>query len=572
MNRPLTNIASGSVLAGLILFFSPAIAPSACASTIVIVNNDAAGEGFNDPTPASPVGGNPGTTIGAQRLFIFQHAAAIWGAILPSSVTIQIRAQFNPQFCDATSAVLGSASALAAASDFPGAPLADTWYQIALANKLAGEDLSPTSEDVNATFNSDLDNSTCLGSVGWYYGTDGNDGGDIELLSTVLHEIAHGLGFATFTNSSTGQFLNNRPDAFAHFLLDKSTGEHWDQMNTNNKRKNSAVNTGNLVWDGPLVTAAAPGVLGHEPEVNVSFPPSIAGSYVAASAEFGPAVSDPGVTADVVLVEDAAAPTGDACEAIVNGPALAGRIALIDRGICNFVDKALAAQANGAVGVIVANNVAGDPVPMGGVDPSIVIPSVMISQAHGTTIKNALLSGPVTASLKEHPTRLTGAHPDGQVRMYAPNPVEPGSSVSHWDDLASPDLLMEPFIGASLGDEVDLTHQQLIDIGWLGTVSAVSTESSSPGFAVRNAPNPFHPSTVLSISLPSSGTTRVEVYDVQGRLVKRLWDGWLPSGTHAVTWDGTDGRGRAVGSGVFFSRVESNGHRSSQRMVRLDSN
>jgi hypothetical protein len=49
------------------------------AAIITIVNNDAAGEGFNDPTPVAPVGGNNGTTRGAQRLIVVQRAADIWG-------------------------------------------------------------------------------------------------------------------------------------------------------------------------------------------------------------------------------------------------------------------------------------------------------------------------------------------------------------------------------------------------------------------------------------------------------------------------------------------------------------
>ena len=86
------------------------LATSAFASaTIVIINTDGAGEGFNDPTPAAPVGGNSGTTIGQQRLLCFQQAASIWGSILTSSVTIQIQAAFNPLTCTATSATLGSA-------------------------------------------------------------------------------------------------------------------------------------------------------------------------------------------------------------------------------------------------------------------------------------------------------------------------------------------------------------------------------------------------------------------------------------------------------------------------------
>ena len=95
--------------------------PLTHAANIIIVNLDGAGEGFNDPTAAAPVGGNPGTTIGQQRLNVFQEAADIWGAILPSNVAIRVQAQFNAQFCDAGSAVLGSAAPIDVAGDFPGA-------------------------------------------------------------------------------------------------------------------------------------------------------------------------------------------------------------------------------------------------------------------------------------------------------------------------------------------------------------------------------------------------------------------------------------------------------------------
>ena len=62
------------------------------AANIVIVNVDGPGEGFNDPTIVSPVGGNSGTTVGQQRLIAFQHAAAIWGQRLDSAVEIRVRA------------------------------------------------------------------------------------------------------------------------------------------------------------------------------------------------------------------------------------------------------------------------------------------------------------------------------------------------------------------------------------------------------------------------------------------------------------------------------------------------
>jgi hypothetical protein len=67
-------------------------ATAARSATVTIINNDGPGEGFNDPTPVAPVGGNPGVTLGAQRLNAFTHAANIWGACLSSPVTITVRA------------------------------------------------------------------------------------------------------------------------------------------------------------------------------------------------------------------------------------------------------------------------------------------------------------------------------------------------------------------------------------------------------------------------------------------------------------------------------------------------
>ena len=74
------------------------------------------------------MGGNPGTTLGEQRLYVFQTAANILGSILPDTVEIQVRAQFAAQTCTPTSAVLGSTSSTSLHRDFVGAAWAGTWY------------------------------------------------------------------------------------------------------------------------------------------------------------------------------------------------------------------------------------------------------------------------------------------------------------------------------------------------------------------------------------------------------------------------------------------------------------
>ena len=66
------------------------------ATKITIVNADQPGRGFNDPTPAQPIGGNPGTTLGEQRLNAFRYAAEIWERAIETPVEIQIMATFAP--------------------------------------------------------------------------------------------------------------------------------------------------------------------------------------------------------------------------------------------------------------------------------------------------------------------------------------------------------------------------------------------------------------------------------------------------------------------------------------------
>jgi hypothetical protein len=74
----------GMRLAPVLLAVLVAGAAPAIAATIVVDNNDGAGEGFNDTTSVSPVGGNSGTTLGAQRLNAFTHAANLWERSSPA--------------------------------------------------------------------------------------------------------------------------------------------------------------------------------------------------------------------------------------------------------------------------------------------------------------------------------------------------------------------------------------------------------------------------------------------------------------------------------------------------------
>ncbi|MBW2277525.1 MAG: M36 family metallopeptidase [Deltaproteobacteria bacterium] len=132
--------------------------------------------------------------------------------------------------------------------------------------------------------------------------------------------------------------------------------------------------------------------------VTLTTPAALVGDYPASGAGFGPQTYD--VTEEVVIVDDGSGTITDGCEAIDNGTEVDGKIALIDRGTCLFVDKVNNAQDVGAIGVIIVNNESPGTIVMGGDDAGITIPSMMLSLADGDLIKAAIGdSETVTAQL-----------------------------------------------------------------------------------------------------------------------------------------------------------------------------
>ncbi|MEZ4775043.1 MAG: M36 family metallopeptidase [Bacteroidia bacterium] len=123
--------------------------------------------------------------------------------------------------------------------------------------------------------------------------------------------------------------------------------------------------------------------------LSVSIPGSVTVRYQAKSASFGPALlHDTPVSGQMIIAVDTANTTR-ACAPIVNVAAVSGKIAVIDRGNCDFVTKVLRVQAAGAIAAIVINNVAGPPEAMwtSGNLANVTIPSIMISQADGDMIR-----------------------------------------------------------------------------------------------------------------------------------------------------------------------------------------
>ncbi|MDB5952219.1 MAG: peptidase [Massilia sp.] len=467
-------------LAAALVLACAAVAGAQAAATITIVNLNAPGVGFNDPTAVASVGGNPGTTLGQQRLIAFQHAADIWGATLTSNVTIRVGASFVPLSCTATSAVLGSAGANEIFSDFPGAPKAATWYPSALASKLAGADqATPGSAHIVARFNSRLGLfPDCLPGDGFYLGLDNQAGPQIDLVTVLLHEMAHGLGFQTFTDAETGELAEGIPSIWDYYLVDNRNNKAWVEM-IDAERAASSVSGNGLSWNGPNVTAAVPAALAPTSVMKISGPAAgnAAGNVEVGDASFGPPLSSTAVTGHLMQVIDQPTGLGLACTPLnrANAQAVRGNIALVDRGTCSFTEKAKIVQNAGAIGMVVADNAPGELTGLGGDDDTVVIPAVRVTQQEGVILKRSLMrrsrtqSG-VVASLTVNLERLAGTDAARRIRMYAPTEFSPGSTVSHYTTDAKSNQLMEPAINADLSHQVtpprDLIYPLLRDIGW----------------------------------------------------------------------------------------------------------
>ena len=242
----------------IFLIFSVFLAGFARADIIIDVR-DASTEGFNDRTVASPVGGNPGTTIGAQRRAVFERAADILEEKLHIPVDVRVRAEFNSLTCNASYGTLGWAGP----EDIEYTLADRTAIPHALYNQLIGEDKEPGYE-ITVEFNSRIDNNdSCLYDTNWYYGFDEPTGYDISLLTTALHELMHGMGFLSLIpgDGSYGAWWNDGSgnitelfDPFSVQLMDATNGERLIDQ-TQLQRQQTLRDDGNLVWGGALVNS-----------------------------------------------------------------------------------------------------------------------------------------------------------------------------------------------------------------------------------------------------------------------------------------------------------------------------
>ncbi|GJM34350.1 MAG: hypothetical protein DHS20C18_33510 [Saprospiraceae bacterium] len=205
--------------------------------------------------------------------------------------------------------------------------------------------------------------------------------------NNLMHDVWYQYGF----DEVSGNFQFNNYDNGGEGD-DYVFAEALDGSGTNNANFGTPADGGNprmqmYLWGGSLPTYP-------DPQVQVTAPDTLIGGYDYARGGFGsnlPPTATP-IISQVVLVDDNTGITSDACQPITNDTALVGKIAMIDRGDCEFGFKSLAAENAGAIAVIICNNV-GDPIinmGAGDVGNQVTIPAIMISLADCNEIKMGL--------------------------------------------------------------------------------------------------------------------------------------------------------------------------------------
>ncbi len=141
----------------------------------------------------------------------FEYAVSIWENLLTSTVPVKIEATWES--FDNNALALGRPGTFN--MNFDGSQITDTYYPVALAEKLASKNINSAEADIICSFNS---------NYSWYFGADGNTpSSKYDFVSAVLHEIVHGLGFSGFfdVNSQSGYLSNNSnlPSIYDYYLF-----------------------------------------------------------------------------------------------------------------------------------------------------------------------------------------------------------------------------------------------------------------------------------------------------------------------------------------------------------------
>lgn len=266
-----------------------------------------------DTQAATPVGGNPGTTLGEQRRNAFNHAMELIRRQAQPLAPVHVRACWASMGGDNQSAILASAGPYLARNDnlfssnrfghHPGVERPYTWYAMPAVAQNAGTDscrflgtscLLPR-VDIFIQFNSDIGNTNVMNGRGFYLGYTDAPAQLADFVATAMHEITHGLGFNSLLNTDPDSseplgakfraLLSDNPPVFEEHghndiyadsvvVLDSQQQPREINRLTDVERASALVAGDALRWAGPDAVASA-----GNPWRNAAFPDNLPRLY-----------------------------------------------------------------------------------------------------------------------------------------------------------------------------------------------------------------------------------------------------------------------------------------------------
>jgi len=169
---------------------------------------------------------------------------------------------------------------------------------------------------------------------------------------------------------------------------------------------------------------------------------------------------------------------------------------------------------------------------------------------------------------------VVGVSLDFDVRHYAGSSLAvvrragPGVPQRHWENVGS-------LAAGTIVDDDQVGWPRTYDLVVMGTMGSellldtVEVPGVEGTLTLSSGPNPFNPRVNLHFTLPRAGVVRLEILDLQGRLVAVVLDEARPAGPGKAAWDGQDQKGRSMASGVYLVRLTSAGQTVGDRITLL---
>jgi len=525
----------------------------------------------------------------------FQYAVDIWETLISSPVTIKVTARWTPL----APGVLGSASASSLWRDF-GMGDPGTWYPTALAEKLSGGTLNhPDSADINANFSSAVAN--------WYFGTDGiTPSGEYDLVTVVLHELGHGLGFFGSMDVSSGSGSWGGGTGFP-FIFDKfgENGSGEQLINTSifpnpSMALGDELTSNDIYFDGPGANSANGGMppklycpgtwtggssFSHLDET--AFPAGNPNSLMTPMVGTAEAIHSPGgiclgMFEDWGWTTTPPPPSSTKWEErftsisippgwrVVDNDGSGGALAYVQQLVFTSGDT-VRPQIGASFWYSNWTNANG----LGLIDEWLIGPRVAdIADGDSLYFWAGAIGDAFDDSIRVFISTTDSAlgsftNQIGYFRVDGP--------VSSWHVYG---FDLSPFAGS---DVFVAVNYYIVDGGGTGsnsdnlwvdhfliTTDVVSSVTEGPraipeGYSLsQNYPNPFNPATTISYALPVQTHVMLTVYDMLGREVATLVDGIQEAGERSVIFNATD-----LSSGFYVYRLQAGTITESRKLILL---